>query len=348
MQISRLTASALGTYALIAMLAGCNSAGSRQLTPIGFRQQADSARHPKAAHANLYVTNYLDNSVTVYLAKARGNATPRQTISGSNTTLYYPSGIALDTDKDTYVVNGRLDVNVSLTVYAAGSNGNIAPVRTISGDNTGLVDPEGIALDADGTTYVVNAEGSHGSVNVYAADANGNVAPIRDFYSTGLSFPRSVALDTSSDAYVVSRHICERGRCAGTDQVIIYAAGASGNVTPLRTISGSNTGLNRPCGITLDPDNNAYVTNEGGNRLTAYAAGATGNVTPIRTISGLKTRLNSPCGIALDSDNNTYVTNEGGNSVTVYAADANGNVEPMRTIHGSKTGLAGPYYAAIH
>src|ERR1700735_2760615 len=104
MQISRLTASALGTCALIAMLAGCNSAGSRQLTPDGFRQQnavprgasasvvksaADSARHPKAARANLYVTNYLDNSVTVYLAGAGGNATPSRTMRGSTTRLYF-------------------------------------------------------------------------------------------------------------------------------------------------------------------------------------------------------------------------------------------------------------------
>lgn len=41
MQIPRLTRSALGTCALIAMLAGCNSTGSQQLAPVGPIQQTN-------------------------------------------------------------------------------------------------------------------------------------------------------------------------------------------------------------------------------------------------------------------------------------------------------------------
>jgi hypothetical protein len=36
--------------------------------------------------------------------------------------------------------------NHNVTVYSAGSNGNVAPIATIAGPNTGLNCPKGLAL----------------------------------------------------------------------------------------------------------------------------------------------------------------------------------------------------------
>ena len=51
----------------------------------------------------------------------------------------------------------------SVTVYPSGSNGNVTPSATISGnsssDNTGFGNPAGIAFDALGNLYVANAYG---------------------------------------------------------------------------------------------------------------------------------------------------------------------------------------------
>src|SRR5438034_4321005 len=48
----------------------------------------------------------------------------------------------------------------SVTVYAAGASGNVAPIATIGGssstDNTGLNYPVGIARDGAGRLYVTN------------------------------------------------------------------------------------------------------------------------------------------------------------------------------------------------
>ncbi len=292
------------------------------------------------------------NSVTVYPAGARGHAAPIRTISGSNTELNFPQSMALDADKNIYTTNG---LNPSedwlVAVFAAGANGNVAPIRSISGSNTGLHDPTGIALAADGTTYVVNALLGHWSVTVYAPGATGNVAPVRTIggSNTGLGWPFSVALDSNAEPYVVNRYICDRGHCVGADQVTVFAAGANGNVSPIRTIGGPNTLLKDPVGIALDAGNNVYVTN-GNNRVTVYAAGANGNVARIQAISGSNTRLRQPFGIAVNAEGQIYVMNAPNDqrgSVNVYAAGATGNVSPIRTIHGSKTGLAGPLGGAV-
>ena len=80
-----------------------------------------------------------------------------------------------------------------------------------------------------------------------------------------------------------------------SNSITVYAAGASGNATPVATIAGGNTGLNTPTGIALDGAGNIYVANELGfssNSITVYAAGASGNATPTATISGSNTGLN--------------------------------------------------------
>ena len=87
-----------------------------------------------------------------------------------------------------YVAN---NTGNSVTKYALGADGNMAPIGTISGAATGLSGPVGVALGAGGTLYVSNNDfgASNPSVTVYAAGANGNVAPIRKITgaATGLN-----------------------------------------------------------------------------------------------------------------------------------------------------------------
>ena len=64
-----------------------------------------------------------------------------------------------------------------LTVYAAGANGNVAPIQVIYGHPlTKLGHPSGIAVDSGDNLYAANY---NNSITVYAAGSNGNVAPIR-------------------------------------------------------------------------------------------------------------------------------------------------------------------------
>ena len=82
-----------------------------------------------------------------------------------------------------YVTNASYPTG-SVTVYTKHADGNVAPVQTISGSNTGLVEPAGIAVDNAGKFYVSDVFGARGKseggpsqqgvVFVFAAKADGN------------------------------------------------------------------------------------------------------------------------------------------------------------------------------
>lgn len=286
--------------------------------------------------------------MTAYALAANGDVTPLQAISGSNTGLNDPQGIAVSGTHKMYVPNHLVN---SVTEFAKGAHGNVAPVKTISGSNTGLDHPNGVALDTSKNIYVANgfnAAQGPGSVTVYAASANGNVTPIRTLFgsNTGLNIPAALALDRNGKIYVPNS--------GSPNSVTVYAAGANGNVAPLRTIRGLKTGLSKPFGIALDANLNVYVTNAGAFSVTVYAAGAHGNVAPIRTIIGSNTGINLPEEIAIDASGKIYVANCGcgptmaPSSVTVYAAGANGNVAPIQTLIGNDTGLNQPVGITVH
>ena len=145
-------------------------------------------------------------SVTVYAYTSDGNVAPIVTIQGTsssdNTGFEYPSGLALDSSNNIYVTNdGSLSGGSdSVTIYAAGSHGNVAPMATISGPLTQLDLPSGIAVDSSGNIYVAN-DGSDGgnidSITVYPPGSNGNVAPTFSISgtATGLGAPSSIAIE---------------------------------------------------------------------------------------------------------------------------------------------------------
>src|SRR5262249_4097007 len=130
----------------------------------------------------------------------------------------------------------------AIWIYAADAFGNTPPLHKIAGSKTLLNGPSQLALDSNGTLYVVNED----SVTEDASGQFGNVAPVRRIagsltkltYNNGRAY--GIAVDSSGRVYVTTA----TGNLNGF--VRIFAPNANGNVAPVRSISGSLTSLWQP------------------------------------------------------------------------------------------------------
>jgi sugar lactone lactonase YvrE len=266
------------------------------------------------------------NTVTIYPAGSYANVAPIATLAGASTArtgyddlsgISMPGAIAVDAHGRIFVTNETAGYNLhgNITVYPAGSDGDVKPIATIggtrTGDNTGLRDPVGLGFDSAGNLYVLNSSGgpdTRGSITVYPPTANGNVAPqaiiangVKD-KRTKFESPAGMALDVAGNIYVTNDGSANGG--SDSDSITIYAAGKFGDVAPIKIISGPHTGLNLPHGIGIDSDGKIYVANDGSDNkgvdsVTVYAPGSSGDAKPIAVIRGSLTGLGKPGGLAV-------------------------------------------------
>ncbi len=355
---------------------------------------------------NLYVSNGYGGpvgggSVTIYPAGSSGDAVPIVTITSSFTGISYASSIAVDSNGKIYVANefGDADDNGSITIYSADSYATDAPIATIAGDNTGLSNPFGIALDSAGNIFVLN---SSNAITVYPPGSAGDMTPKTtiNIDSKGNNYPVGMAVDPDGEIYVVNQGgvTCNKRSCRRTspDNIAVYPADSHGNATPLAVISGPNTNLANPSAVALDQSGEIYVTNQGPEKctrygcytagpgsVTVYSPDSNGDVKPIATLSGPNTGLGLPYAITLDSNGNIYLLNDGGfgghgggiapsadgrtpaktdvqvvgqffdyisrsvEPILIFAPGSNGDVPPIAGIGGPFTGLYNPSGIAV-
>lgn len=259
------------------------------------------------SHGNVNVTNqnalppcsdFSNGSVTVFQPPTGNISMPIRVICGSQTGLFHPHGIAIDGADKIYVADPDNNNGLgNILVYPAGATGDVPPAFTLSGAQTNLHRPFGIALDGSGNIFVTNATGGlpgGRSVTVYSAGASGNTAPTATIAGsrTLLSFPQGIAVDAIDNIYVADLGSCTAGA------ILVFAAGANGNVAPKAVITGPHTGLRGVTGVAVDSVGTIYATNFTGvfpnDSVTVYPLGANGDVTPTRTITGGLTGLVDP------------------------------------------------------
>jgi sugar lactone lactonase YvrE len=334
-------------------------------------------------------------SVTIYRAGSNGDYAPMARIIGPKTGLCYSQAVAVDSHGYVYISNQGYVSNENpqgepptITVYAPGSNGNVAPVRVISGPATLLSAPEGIAIDSSGRLFVSSsAPGAPqgAAVLIFAAGSNGNIAPFAsiDLECAKIRTPGAITLDSKGDLYVTTRWNIDTGTAGvaaftqqvhGTGDHLVLdpieehhptgpptIVGYTGQcLTPILSIAGKNTGISDPGGIAVDRDGNIYVTNSGAeeNSIGVFSAGANGNVAPSVTIES-PTSILSPSAVAIDSKGQIYVANGGGqdnpptgsNSITMYPPGSYANVKELAIIsaddNSDKPGISFPEAIAV-
>ena len=251
---------------------------------------------------------YEGSSIVVFAAGSKDNATPIATIAGPHTGLRTVFSLAVDPSGNisvgTFIGN---DGPVGVEVFAAGSNGDVKPRAAIIGHNTaiqfpGIESPRGVAFDPKGNLVVADesylSKGS--SVLFFPASADGDARPsgIINGDKTGIDSPAGVALDARGNIYLANA-----GRPGFPAGIRVFSAGSNGNVAPIATISGSNTGLYGRTlrGIALDSEENIYITSDHSTQssIAVFAPGSNGNVKPIAVIDGDNTGLSVAIGIAV-------------------------------------------------
>ena len=155
--------------------------------------------------------------------------------------------------------------------YDLGVSGTPPRVETIS---TGVDQPDGLAIDALGTLYVMNGN------NTVTAFADGDTAPS---LSIGVQSPVGVAVTTTSlDVWIVTR--------GSPPSLFVYH---KGQTTPYKTITSSL--LKVPSQIVFDAAQNLYISDND----TGVSEVLAGTFTPKAV--ALRSLPSCPTGIALDN-----------------------------------------------
>jgi hypothetical protein len=243
--------------------------------------------------------------ILVYAAGASGAATPLRTITLDAEGEFYPVSMTVDASGKLYAAGESQDGSFSgVAVFDATANGAATPIQLIQ--NAGVQEPLSMAVDTSGKVYLSGLTDTSGEIVVFAAGATGNATPIQTIStvaatSTTVTVFWGLAVDASGDLYTVQD--TETGDSSGdvtgmTAEIEEFAAGATGSPTPIKTISGSKTGLALGGGMRVDGVGNIYLANEvlAGttvtNDLLAFGPNASGNVAPGLDLSS--TALTSP------------------------------------------------------
>jgi hypothetical protein len=272
---------------------------------------------------------------TVLLAGCGGSQSPIATPGAvpQSREVSQPAGRAVrampDVTKIIYVTSPTY--RSKILGFKLGSTGNAKPVVTIT--NCCMYSPTFLAIAPSGKIYVDN--GTYGPVLVFPAGANGSVSA-QDLGGSTIHLAGGVAVDAFGQIYVSD---------VLSNEIYVWKKDAVGNVSPIRTISGSHTLLSEPYGIASDSHGNLWVANGGngsfgyGDSVLEFKKGANGDVSPLTAIGGSRTGLKYPVNVHVDPTDRIITTGKNPNSVLIFAAGSNGNVPPAVTISGSRTKL---------
>lgn len=296
----------------------------------------------------MFITDFTNNSISVYSQGANCNCPAARVIQGAATGMSGPFGIALDAGGTIYVAN---EVSNTITEYPGASSGNQPPVFAISA----LANPIGVAVDAANNVYVANSAASGGtqSIQVFGPHSNAPLITISGA-ATGLSTPGFLALDSGGNIWVAN----QTGN--SVEEFPKLASDPGGNIPPTAVIAGASTMLADPQGLGFDSSGRLYVAinNSTGSfdEVLVYQGALNGNIAPANAICGASTGVNNPTGVAVNSAGTVFVVNSATNVagyITTFAANNIGNIGcsgplPNASVGGSNTPLLNPVGIALH
>jgi hypothetical protein len=262
-----------------------------------------------------------------------------------------PSTPAPGTASIAYALSNQITASATGLIYAASVVGYptnaIGPfnpaTNTFNSTNPTLTinstDPAqeygGLGTDSAGNIYVLAADYDStyeeipgtAKILVFAPVTSGTMTanPIRTIAgpAANLDAATRLAVDPAGNIYLWEHGSDIVVPPVTPTTIVEFAAGASGNVAPIRTIDVAQfPNLNGysgfPAGLAVDAAGNIVFavanaptdTNPGqteSDQIEIFTPGQSGNATPARTISGPQSQLTQIAGVALDPNGNIYV-----------------------------------------
>jgi DNA-binding beta-propeller fold protein YncE len=171
-----------------------------------------------------------------------------------------------------------------IAVFARLANGDAAPTRLITGQNTLLGRTiHGLAYDP-ARDEIVAPNALADAVLVFRAGASGAEHPLRVIQGphTHLVTPHAVSLDLQNREILVASLTGRR--------INVFRGDADGDATPIRVIEGPKTELGHVVGLAVDPERNLLaVANT--HEILIFDRTDNGNVPPRARIAGPKTGI---------------------------------------------------------
>jgi hypothetical protein len=276
-----------------------------------------------------------------FAAGSQGDVPPQRLLGGPATQLTDPSDFFLEETEGALYVSDFM--GQAIHVFAAGAQGNTAPLRSIRSVQLGQ--PRDVVVVPSANEVLTVA--SLCCLAAYDRAANGSVPALRYVggAATLLDNPSGLAYRAASDEVYLGDYDANGG------EILAFPRTANGGAVPTRVIAGPDTQLGNwvvdvAAHPTL-PELYAFVAvDESGvqvNRIVTFSASASGNATPLRVIGGDATLMVSGSAFDYDARRDEFAVLVGGTHgqarVLTFPRTGVGNLAPSRILAGPSTGL---------
>ena len=222
----------------------------------------------------------ITNHVLSFPATGNYNIAPTTDLGGSNTGINGPYGLYFDPSTNQLWVS-NFNSN-SISQFNFPGSGNITPSVVIEGVNTTLTGPVGTGKDVSDNLYVANYNAN--TISVFPFASQGNQTPSNQITETlgsfNLATPTYIWITTTGGLMVANQ-----GLNPYTASVVEFAQGATGDATPIRTITRDNTTLVQPAGLWVDISGNIWVSDNFKQDIVEFSPDANGDVVPIKILN---------------------------------------------------------------